>query len=58
MRQGDAFAAGLAVAVSEGSGLEDALKFGAASGGLAVTKPGARDAMPYRAEVDELLERI
>ena len=55
---GDAFAAGLAVAVSEGFGLEDALKFGAASGGLAVTKPGARDAMPYRAEVDELLERI
>ena len=55
---GDAFAAGLAVAVSEGSGLEDALKFGAASGGLAVTKPGARDAMPFRAEVDELLERI
>ena len=55
---GDAFAAGLAVAVSEGFGLEDALKFGAASGGLAVTKPGARDAMPYRAEVDALLERI
>ena len=55
---GDAFAAGLAVAVSEGFGLEDALKFGAASGGLAVTKPGARDAMPFRAEVDELLERI
>ena len=55
---GDAFAAGLAVAVSEGFGLEDALRFGAASGGLAVTKPGARDAMPFRAEVDELLERI
>ena len=55
---GDAFAAGLAVAVSEGFGLEDALKFGAASGGLAVTKPGARNAMPYRAEVDELIERI
>ena len=55
---GDAFAAGLAVAISEGFGLEDALKFGAASGGLAVTKPGARDAMPYRAEVEALIVRI
>ena len=53
---GDAFAAGLAVALSEGQGMEDALRLGAAAGGLAVTKPGARDAMPYRAEVDTLFE--
>ena len=52
---GDAFAAGLAVAISEGFSFEDALKFGAASGGLAVTKPGARDAMPFREEVEALL---
>ena len=52
---GDAFAAGLAVAISEGFSFEDALKFGAASGGLAVTKPGARDAMPSREEVEALL---
>ncbi len=52
---GDAFAAGLAVAVSEGFDFEDALKFGAASGGLAVTKPGARDAMPFREEVEAVL---
>ena len=51
---GDAFAAGLAVAISEGFGFEDALKFGAASGGLAVTKSGARDAMPFREEIDAL----
>ena len=52
---GDAFAAGLAVAISEGFSFKDALRFGAASGGLAVTKPGARDAMPFREEVEALL---
>ena len=52
---GDAFGAGLAVALSEGRGLLDALRFGAASGALAVTKRGARDAMPYRSEVEGLL---
>ena len=52
---GDAFAAGLAVAISEGLRFQDALKFGAASGGLAVTRPGARDAMPSREEVEALL---
>ena len=54
---GDAFGAGLAVALSEGRGLHDALRFGAAAGALAVTKPGAQGAMPYRAEVDELLRQ-
>ena len=55
---GDAFAAGLAVALSEGYGLYDALLRGAAAGALAVTKPGAQDAMPFRTEVDALLERV
>lgn len=52
---GDAFGAGLAVALSEGRVLEDALRFGAAAGALAVTKPGARDAMPFREEIEALL---
>ena len=52
---GDAFGAGLAVALSEGRGLVEALRFGAAAGALAVTKPGAQDAMPYRHEVEALL---
>ena len=52
---GDAFGAGLAVALAEGNGIDNALKFGAAAGALAVTKPGARDAMPYRADVESLL---
>ena len=52
---GDAFSAGLTVALSEGRGLEDALRFAAAAGALAVTKPGAQDAMPFRQEADALL---
>ena len=54
---GDAFGAGLAVALAEGNGIASALKFGAAAGALAVTKPGARDAMPYRADVESLLSQ-
>ena len=53
---GDAFGAGFAVALAEGQGLRDALRFGAAAGALAVTKPGAQDAMPTRREVDALLK--
>lgn len=52
---GDAFAGGLAVALAEGLPLGQAVRFGAASGALAVTKSGAQDAMPTRAEVDKLL---
>ena len=55
---GDAFGAGLTVALSEGRGLEDALRFAAAAGALAVTKPGAQSAMPFRAEADALLHAI
>ena len=52
---GDAFGAGFAVALAEGCGLEEALRFGAAAGALAVTKPGAQSAMPFRQEADALL---
>lgn len=52
---GDAFGAALSVALSEGVGLSDAVRFGAAAGALAVTKPGAQDAMPSRFEVEDLL---
>ena len=52
---GDAFGAGLAVALAEGQALEGALRFGAAAGALAVTKRGAQGAMPTRAEVDALV---
>ena len=53
---GDGFAGALAVALAEGRSLEDSLRFANAAGGLVVTKRGAQDAMPDRAEVERLLE--
>ena len=52
---GDAFSAGLAVALAEGSSLPEAVRYGCATGGLAVSRTGAQEAMPYRHEVDALL---
>ena len=52
---GDGFAGALAVALAEGLGLEDAVRYGAAAGALAVTRPGAQEAMPGRDEVEALL---
>ena len=52
---GDAFGGALVVALGEGKGLEDAVRYGGAAGALAVTKPGAQDAMPSREEVEALL---
>ena len=53
---GDGFAGALAVALAEGQTLERALRFASAAGALVVTKRGAQDAMPDRAEVERLLE--
>ena len=52
---GDAFGGALAVALAEGRSLDEAVRYGAAVGALAVTKPGAQDAMPDRADVEALL---
>jgi ribokinase len=52
---GDAFAAGLAVALHGGAALADAVAFGAATGALATQAPGARAALPSRAAVEALL---
>jgi ribokinase len=54
---GDAFTAGLAVALSEGRSLADAARFGCAAGSLACTVFGAQQAMPSRVAVDEFLKR-
>lgn len=54
---GDAFNGGLAVALSEGAGMEQALRFGAAVAGISVTRHGAAGAMPSRAEVDAFLRQ-
>jgi ribokinase len=53
---GDAFNGGLAVALSEGHTLEEAIRWGAAAGALACTKPGASTSMPNRVELEALLK--
>ncbi len=53
---GDAFAAGLAVGLSEGRSLLDAARFGVATAALSVTREGAQTSMPSRAEVEALLD--
>jgi ribokinase len=53
---GDAFNGGLAVALAEGKSLEQALGFASAVAGLSVTRRGAADSMPQRAEVDAFIQ--
>jgi len=52
---GDAFGAAMTCALAEGKPLKEAVRYGAAAGALAVTRPGAQDAMPTRAEMETLL---
>jgi ribokinase len=52
---GDSFNGAIAVALSEGRTLPEALGFACAVAGLKVTRAGAGAGMPHRAEVDALL---
>lgn len=52
---GDAFNAGLAVALSQGRDIVGAVRWGAAAGAVAATKKGALTSMPYRNEVEKLI---
>jgi ribokinase len=52
---GDAFNGGFAVALSEGRDVVEAVRFGCATAGISVTRPGTAPAMPARAEIDTLL---
>ncbi len=54
---GDAFNGGFAVALAEGMSPEEALRFGCATAGISVTRPGTAPSMPDRAEIDALLAR-
>lgn len=54
---GDAFNGGFAVALSEGMDVVDAVRFGCATAGISVTRPGTAPAMPARTEIDALLAR-
>lgn len=53
---GDAFNGGLAVAISEGKSVEEAVRWGAAAGAIATTHKGALPAMPHRLELLKLIE--
>jgi ribokinase len=55
---GDAFNGGLAVAIDAGLPLDQAIRWGMAAGALSVTKPGAQQSMPTRAELDVLLGQV
>ena len=52
---GDAFGAAMTCALADGASMGEAVRYGTAAGALAVTKPGAQEAMPSRAEVEALL---
>jgi ribokinase len=52
---GDAFNAGMAVALAEGRPPVEAARFGCATAAISVTRAGAAAAMPLRAEIDALL---
>jgi ribokinase len=52
---GDTFNAALAVALVEGTAMEQALRFASAAAAISVTRAGAQTSAPARAEVDSLL---
>jgi ribokinase len=52
---GDAFIGGLAAALLKGKPLEEAVRYGNASGALAATKFGAQPSLPTRDEVEKLM---
>jgi ribokinase len=54
---GDSFNGALAVALSGGRDLAEALRFACAAGAIACTRRGAQPSLPTRAEVDALLAR-
>jgi ribokinase len=54
---GDAFCAGLAVALGRGDALENAMRFANAAGALACTRAGAEPSMPRLDEVDARMSK-
>ena len=54
---GDTFTAALTLAIIEGMEPQAALDFACVAGAAAATKAGAQPSLPYRAEVDAMLDR-
>ena len=48
---GDTFNGALVVALSEGKGLVDAIRFACKAAAISVTRPGAQTSVPYRREI-------
>ena len=55
---GDVFNGALAVALSENKSIEESVKFANAAAALSVKKFGAQPSIPYRIEVEELLNSV
>ena len=49
---GDTFNGALVVALSEGKGLADAIRFACRAAAISVTRPGAQVSVPHRREVE------
>ena len=54
---GDVFCGSLAVALAEGQNVREAVRFANAAAAIAVTRLGAQPSAPYRAEIDQFLQR-
>jgi len=54
---GDSFCAAMIVGLSEGMSIEQAVRFASAAGALACTRFGAHPSLPWRHEVEALLEK-
>ena len=55
---GDVFNGALAVAISEGKSLFDAVRFANAAAAISVTRPGAQPSAPQRKEIDAFFKRV
>lgn len=55
---GDAFCGALAVAISSGKGLKEAVKYANFAGALATTKIGAQEALPTMEELEDFMRKI
>ena len=54
---GDAFNGGFAYALAKGMPLTEAVRYGSATAAISVTRLGTAPAMPYKTEIQELLDR-
>ena len=55
---GDAFNGGFAYALAEGMSLTEAVSYGSATAAISVTRLGTAPSMPYKNEIEELLDNV